>query len=36
MERHLAVLEPMLANYPTTPPGYDGWWTYQPAKKEHR
>ncbi|MDX3034170.1 hypothetical protein [Streptomyces scabiei] len=31
-EQHLAVLRPMLANYPTIPDGYDGWWTFQPAK----
>lgn len=29
MERHLAVLRPMLANYPSLPAGYDGWWTFQ-------
>lgn len=29
---HLAVLEPMLANYPAIPDGYDGWWTFQPAR----
>lgn len=28
-ERHLAILRPMLANYPAIPPGYDGWWTFQ-------
>lgn len=28
MERHLALLRPMLADYPTVPAGYDGWWTY--------
>lgn len=28
-ERHLAILRPMLANYPTVPDGYDGWWTFQ-------
>lgn len=27
-ERHLAILRPMLANYPAVPPGYDGWWTF--------
>jgi hypothetical protein len=21
----------MLADYPTIPAGYDGWWTFQPA-----
>lgn len=25
---HLTVLEPMLANYPNLPPGYDGWWRF--------
>lgn len=28
MEQHLALLRPMLADYPTVPAGYDGWWTY--------
>lgn len=28
MEHHLALLGPMLADYPTIPAGYDGWWTY--------
>ncbi|MFJ3507833.1 hypothetical protein [Streptomyces luteogriseus] len=28
-ERHLAILRPMLANYPALPDGYDGWWTFQ-------
>ncbi|WP_405888858.1 hypothetical protein OG762_36905 [Streptomyces sp. NBC_01136] len=27
--RHLAILRPMLANYPALPSGYDGWWTFQ-------
>ncbi|MDX2528014.1 hypothetical protein [Streptomyces europaeiscabiei] len=31
-EQHLAILRPMLANYPEIPPGYDGWWTFQPAR----
>lgn len=26
---HLTFLEPMLANYPALPDGYDGWWTFQ-------
>ncbi|MFJ6238844.1 hypothetical protein ACIQH0_32735 [Streptomyces griseus] len=26
--RHLAILQPMLANYPAIPEGYDGWWTF--------
>ncbi|MEW2415272.1 hypothetical protein AB0953_16375 [Streptomyces sp. NPDC046866] len=26
--QHLAVLQPMLANYPALPPGYDGWWRF--------
>ena len=25
---HLAVLEPMLSNYPEIPDGYDGWWRF--------
>lgn len=25
---HLTVLEPMLANYPSLPPGYSGWWRF--------
>jgi hypothetical protein len=28
MEQHLAVLRPMLANCPTIPAGYDGWWRF--------
>ncbi|MET8978537.1 hypothetical protein ABZX85_23255 [Streptomyces sp. NPDC004539] len=28
-QEHLAVLRPMLANHPSTPAGYDGWWTFQ-------
>lgn len=27
-ERHLAILRPMLANYPAVPEGFDGWWTF--------
>lgn len=27
-ERHLAILRAMLTDYPTTPAGYDGWWTF--------
>ncbi len=27
-QQHLAILRPMLANYPALPPGYDGWWTF--------
>lgn len=27
-EKHLAILRPMLDNYPATPPGFDGWWRY--------
>lgn len=29
-QQHLAILRPMLANYPAIPGGYDGWWTFQP------
>lgn len=32
MEQHLAILRPMLANYPAIPDGFDGWWTFQPAR----
>lgn len=32
IEEHLAILRPMLANYPTLPDGYDGWWTFQVAR----
>ena len=28
MALDLAVLEPMLTNFPDVPPGYDGWWTF--------
>lgn len=31
-EQHLAILRPMLANYPALPAGYDGWWTFQGAR----
>jgi hypothetical protein len=27
-EQHLAILRPMLANYPAIPPGHDGWWRF--------
>lgn len=27
-ERHLAILRPMLAQFPAIPAGYDGWWTF--------
>lgn len=27
-DAHLAVLQPMLDNYATTPDGYDGWWQF--------
>lgn len=33
IEEHLAVLRPMLNRYPALPPGHDGWWTFQEAKK---
>jgi hypothetical protein len=29
VDRHLAILRPMLENYPAVPPGYDGWWTFR-------
>jgi hypothetical protein len=25
---HLTILQPMLANYPEIPAGFDGWWRY--------
>lgn len=25
---HLAILRPMLENFPAVPPGYDGWWRF--------
>jgi hypothetical protein len=28
IEQHLAVLRPMLANFPAIPDGYDGWWRF--------
>lgn len=28
-EKHLALLRPMLDNYPAIPDGFDGWWTFQ-------
>lgn len=28
IERHLALLRPMLAAYPAVPDGYDGWWRF--------
>lgn len=28
-ERHLAVLRPMLANFPEAPAGYSAWWTFR-------
>ncbi|MFH8804090.1 hypothetical protein ACH4F6_31630 [Streptomyces sp. NPDC017936] len=31
-EQNLAILRPMLANYPAIPDGYDGWWTFQPQR----
>jgi len=32
IERHLAILRPMLANFPDVPQGYDGWWTAKEAE----
>lgn len=29
--QHLAILRPMLANYPEIPAGYDGWWSFHTA-----
>ncbi|GAA3417645.1 hypothetical protein [Streptosporangium vulgare] len=28
IEQHLALLRPMLANYPNIPDGFDGWWKF--------
>lgn len=28
MNQHLAILRPMLENYPNAPEGYDGWWRF--------
>lgn len=28
IDLHLSLLEPMLANYPAVPDGFDGWWTF--------
>lgn len=28
IERHLALLRPMLANYPDIPAGWNGWWRF--------
>ena len=30
--QHLAILRPMLANYPALPPSHDGWWTFQTGR----
>ncbi|WP_327223058.1 hypothetical protein OG229_02615 [Streptomyces platensis] len=27
-DAHLAILQPMLANYPAIPAGHDGWWRF--------
>lgn len=32
-ELHLAVLRPMLEDYPVIPDGYSAWWTFQPPRK---
>jgi hypothetical protein len=29
IEEHLALLRPMLDNYPAVPDGYDGWWRFR-------
>ncbi|MFG2970829.1 hypothetical protein ACGFZS_46930 [Streptomyces sp. NPDC048288] len=31
MEQHLAILRPMLTDYPSAPASHDGWWTFQGA-----
>lgn len=33
MAGHLAVLRPILADYPVIPDGFDGWYTFQPPRK---
>lgn len=30
-EQHLAILRPMLTNFPAVPAGFDGWWTFHTA-----
>lgn len=30
---HLTLLEPMIADFPTVPEDYDGWWTFQDGKR---
>ncbi|WP_435111617.1 hypothetical protein [Nocardiopsis synnemataformans] len=30
---HLEILRPMVANVPSMPHGFDGWWTFQPARR---
>lgn len=32
-ETHLAILRPMLANYPNLPQGYSGWYTFTNAAR---
>jgi hypothetical protein len=32
MEEHLAILRPMLTDYPSLPASHDGWWTFQEAR----
>lgn len=32
-ERHLAILRPMLANFPAVPEGFDGWWTFAAPRR---
>lgn len=32
----LAILRPMLVNYPAIPPGYDGWWRFETTKERRR
>ncbi|WP_026931201.1 hypothetical protein [Glycomyces tenuis] len=29
IEKHLALLRPMLDNYPAIPDGFDGWWRFR-------
>lgn len=31
MFEHMAILKPMLDDYPSAPTGFDAWWTFQPT-----
>ncbi len=34
IEAHLALLRPMLDNYPDVPAGFDGWWTFHTSARK--